>query len=170
MCVKGLVPISNSLIQTCFSATSPHIMSQKRNALQEAIDRALRIPNNNSQSSENNQFLVPIRDKKPIQMRADEYYEKALASTYGVKRYEHLDDGLIMFTYSDFSITKIRELVGGSFKVELYQTTRCKNDPDTRGRTVADELNEKWAEQADKASNENYLKVLDRFKATCYNY
>ena len=103
-------------------------------------------------------------------MRADEYYEKALASTYGVKRYEHLEDGLIMFTYSDFSITKIRELVGGSFKVELYQTTRCKNDPDTRGRTVADELNEKWAEQADEALTENYLSVLDRFKATCYNY
>ena len=156
ICSYNLVPISNSLIQTCFSATSPHIMSQKRNALQEAIDRALRIPNNNSQSSENNQFLeeesvimrkrpilgnrvlVPIRDKKPIQMRADEYYEKALARTY--------------------------------FVVEEYQTTRCKNDPDTRGRTVADELNEKWAEQADKASNENYLKVLDRFKATCYNY
>ena len=167
-------------------------MSQKRNALQEAIDRALRIPNNNSQSSENNQFLeeesvimrkrpilgnrvlVPIRDKKPIQMRADEYYEKALASTYGVKRYEHLEDGLIMFTYSDFSITKIRQLYsekyGTYFVSQLYQTTRCKNDPETRGRTVADELNEKWAEQADKASNENYLKVLDRFKATCYNY
>ena len=130
-------------IQTCFSATSPHIMSQTRrilmpiktpeeiksprNALQEAIDRALRP------------------EKSPLQMRADEYYEKALASTYGVKRYEHLDDGLIMFTYSDFSITKIRELVGGSFKVELYQTTRCKNDSDTRGRTFADEFNELWA-------------------------
>lgn len=177
-------------------------MSQKRNALQEAIERALRIPNNNSQSSENNQFLeeesvimsenqnyrrrpilgnrilVPIRDdnfcKKPIQMRADEYYEKALASTYGVKRYEHLEDGLIMFTYSDFSITKIRQITDLKsrtyFVVEEYQTTRCKNDPDTMGRTVADELNEKWAEQADEALTENYLSVLDRFKATCYNY
>jgi hypothetical protein len=37
-------------------------------------------------------------------------------------------------------------------------------------RTVADELNEKWAEQADEALTENYLSVLDRFKATCYNY
>ena len=147
-----------------------------------------KIPNNNSQSSENNQFLeeesvimrkrpilgnrvlVPIRDKKPIQMRADEYYEKALASTYGVKRYEHLDDGLIMFTYSDFSITKIRELVGGSFKVELYQTTRCKNDPETRGRTVADELNEKWAEviPITQSSNESVLNRLKEMAKSTY--
>ena len=109
-----------------------------------------------------------------LQLKADEYYEKALASTYGVKRYEHLEDGLIMFTYSDFSITKIRQLYsekyGTYFVSQLYQTTRCKNDPETRGRTVADELNEKWAEviPITQSSNESVLNRLKEMAKSTY--
>jgi hypothetical protein len=134
----------------------PEELKSPRNALQEAIDRALRPT------------------KTELQLKADEYYEKALASTYGVKRYEHLEDGLIMFTYSDFSITKIRQLYsekyGTYFVSQLYQTTRCKNDPETRGRTVADELNEKWAEviPITQSSNESVLNRLKEMAKSTY--
>ena len=131
----------------------PEEIKSPQNALQEAIDRALRP------------------EKSPLQMRADEYYEKALASTYSVKRYEHLDDSLIIFTYSDFSITKIKgPYPNGSFKVHDFHNVALDKSGTMKVRTVADELNEKWAEQADEALTENYLNVLDRFKATCYHY
>tara|TARA_R110001599_G_scaffold99075_2_gene254153 strand:+ start:414 stop:851 length:438 start_codon:yes stop_codon:yes gene_type:complete len=103
----------------------PEEIKRPRNALQEAIDRALRP------------------QKTELQKKADEYYDKAFDELcYGVQRLEHLDKGLILFTYSNFSITTIREFKNGSFRIEEFQTTRCP--PQGQGRTVGDALNEEW--------------------------
>ena len=129
-------------------------MSQKRNALQEAIDRALRIPNNNSQSSENNQFLEEesvimsndIFRKRPIlgrrvlvpmnrdnmDSKADVYVAENGEPIERSKTYESLvlryESNIVVFTHDGEPIT--------------FEAIR----------------------------KVNYEEVLNRFKATCYNY
>ena len=129
--------------------TKPKPIESPPNALQEAIERALRP------------------QKTELQKKADEYYDKAFDElSYGVQRLEHLDKGLILFTYSNFSITMIREFKNGSFKIESYQTTRCPPQG-PKGRTVGDALNEKWAEEH-QAKSHLSLDKLKRF-ATNWN-
>ena len=92
-------------------------------------------------------ILLPIEPiKTELQKKADEYEQLAFDELcLDVKRYEHLDEGLILFLYSDFSITKIRQYHQGGFRVESYQNTRCPSK--SSARTVGDTLNEKWNQE-----------------------
>ena len=92
-------------------------------------------------------ILLPIEPTKTeLQKKADEYEQLAFDEfCLDVKRYEHLEDGLILFLYSDFSITKIRQYHHGGCRVEDYQTTRCP--PQGQGKTVGDALDEKWNQE-----------------------
>jgi hypothetical protein len=126
----------------------PVVKPKPRNALQEAIDRALKP------------------QKTELQKKADEYANQAFDELcLDVKRLEHLDKGLILFLYSDFSITKIREFHNGSFGIENYQNTRCP--PQGSYRTVGDDLNEKWDAEY-QAKSHLSLDKLKRF-ATNWN-
>jgi len=120
-----------------------------QNALREAIDRAL------------------MPQKTELQKKADEYADRNFDEfCLDVKRYEHLDDGLILFLYSNFSICKVRERHNGLFEIESFQTTRCPQT--TFGcRTVADDFNEKWAAEHELKSQVD-LDKLKRF-ATNWN-
>lgn len=113
-------------------------------------------------------ILVPINDMKTeLQKKADEYADRNFDELcLDVKRYEHLDDGLILFLYSNFSICKVRERPNGLFEIESFQTTRCPQT--TFGcRTVADDFNEKWAAEHELKSQVD-LDKLKRF-ATNWN-
>ena len=122
-----------------------------RNALREAIDRALKPT------------------KTELQKKADDYANQAFDELcLDVKRLEHLDKGLILFLYSEFSITKIREFHSGLFKIENYQTTRCS--PKRNYRTVADDLNEQWAEEHRTKTQTNPNKVIKLAKNMSYNW
>ena len=126
----------------------PVVKPKPRNALQEAIDRALKP------------------QKTELQKKADEYANQAFDEfCYGVHRLEHLDKGLILFLYSDFSITKIREFRNGSFKIENYQNTRCSPKD---YRTVADDLNEQWA--AEYANKTDSQVVIEQIKKMSFNW
>jgi len=128
---------------------TPKPIEAPRNALQEAIDRALRPT------------------KTELQKKADEYANQAFDELcLDVKRLEHLDKGLILFLYSDFSITKIREFRNGSFKIESYQNTRCP--PKGSYRTVKDGLNEKWA--AEYANKTDPQLVIEQIKKMAFNW
>jgi hypothetical protein len=128
---------------------TPKPIEAPRNALQEAIDRALRPT------------------KTELQKKADEYANQAFDELcLDVKRLEHLDKGLILFLYSDFSITKIREFRSGLFKIENYQTTRCS--PKRNYRTVADDLNEQWA--AEHANKSDPQVVIEQVKKMAFNW
>lgn len=130
--------------------TKPKPIESPRNALQEAIERALRP------------------QKTELQKKADEYYDKAFDELcLDVKRLEHLDKGLILFTYSNFSITMIREFKNGSFKIESYQTTRCPPQG-PQGRTVGDALNEEWA--AEHANKSDPQVVIEQVKKMAFNW
>lgn len=127
---------------------TPKPIEAPRNALQEAIDRALRP------------------QKTELQKKADDYANQAFDELcLDVKRLEHLDKGLILFLYSDFSITKIREFRNGSFKIENYQTTRCS--PKRNYRTVADDLNEQWA--AEHAEKTDPKAIFEAAKSLAFN-
>ena len=127
----------------------PEEIKSSRNALQEAIDRALRPT------------------KTELQKKADEYFNKAFDEfCYSVHRLEHLDKGFIIFTYSDFSITKIREFKDGSFRIENYQTTRCPPQG-PQGRTVGDALNEEWA--AEHAEKTDPKAIFEAAKSLAFN-
>ena len=110
-------------------------------------------------------ILIPIAPSKTeLQKKADEYYDRAFDELcYGVERLEHLDKGIILFTYSNFSITMIRELKNGLFRIEEYQTTRCP--PQGQGRTVGDALNEEWATEST-----NSLVVIEEIKGMAFNW
>ena len=128
---------------------TPKPLERPRNALQEAIDRALRP------------------QKTELQKKADEYSNQAFDELcYGVQRLEHLDKGLILFTYSNFSITTIREFKNGSFRIEEFQTTRCP--PQGQGRTVGDALNEEWAAEHAKKSDSQL--VIEEIKDMAFNW
>ena len=128
---------------------TPKPLERPRNALQEAIDRALRP------------------QKTELQKKADEYSNQAFDELcYGVQRLEHLDKGLILFIYSNFSITTIREFKNGSFKIEEFQTTRCP--PQGQGRTVGDALNEEWAAEYAKKSDSQL--VIEEIKDMAFNW
>ena len=127
----------------------PEEIQRPRNALQEAIDRALRP------------------QKTELQKKADEYSNQAFDELcYGVQRLEHLDKGLILFTYSNFSITTIREFKNGSFRIEEFQTTRCPTQD--YGCTVGDALNEKWAAEHAKESDSQL--VIEEIKNMAFNW
>lgn len=127
---------------------TPKPIEAPRNALQEAIDRALRP------------------QKTELQKKADDYANQAFDELcLDVKRLEHLDKGLILFLYSDFSITKIREFRNGSFKIENYQNTRYTPKD---YRTVADDLNEQWA--AEYANKTDPQVVIGQIKKMAFNW
>ena len=128
---------------------TPKPLERPRNALQEAIDRMLKP------------------EKTELQKKADEYANQAFDELcLDVKRLEHLDKGLILFTYSNFSITMIREFKDGSFGIEEYQTTRCP--PQGSGRTVGDALNEEWAAEHAKKSDSQLL--IEEIKDMAFNW
>ena len=127
---------------------TPKPLERPRNALQEAIDRALRP------------------QKTELQKKADEYANQAFDELcYGVQRLEHLDKGLILFTYSNFSITMIREFKDGSFRIEEYQTTRCP--PQGQGRTVGDALNEKWSAENQIPNKDEIINMAKDMAFNC---
>ena len=101
----------------------PEELKSPRNALQEAIDK----------------MLMP--QKTPLQIKADEYEEKIIMDE--VHRLEHLGKGIILFAYSNLSITKIQESPNGSFVIEKYQNT--KSPMRFKYKSAGDDLNEKWA-------------------------
>lgn len=129
---------------------TPKPIERPRNALQEAIDRALKP------------------QKTELQKKADEYADRNFDELcLDVKRYEHLDDGLILFLYSNFSICKIRERPNGLFEIDTFQTTRCPQT--TIGcRTVADDFNEKWA--AEHANKSDPQVVIEQVKKMAFNW
>ena len=114
------------------------------------------------------QLIGALRPQKTeLQKKADEYYDKDFDELcYGVQRLEHLDKGLILFIYSNFSITTIREFKNGSFKIEEFQTTRCP--PQGQGRTVGDALNEEWAAEYAKKSDSQL--VIEEIKDMAFNW
>ena len=117
-----------------------------------------------------NRILVPVAALRPqkteLQKKADEYYDRAFDELcYGVERLEHLDKGLILFTYSNFSITTIREFKNGSFRIEEFQTTRCP--PQGQGRTVGDALNEEWAAENQIPNKEEIINMAIDMAFNC---
>ena len=116
-----------------------------RNALQEAIDRALRP------------------QKTELQLKADEFEDKIIMDE--IHRLEHLDKGIILFVYSNLSITKIQEFPDGSFMVENYQNTKI---PHTEYKSVGDDLNEKWAAEHAKESDPQL--VIKEIKGMAFNW
>ena len=117
-----------------------------------------------------NRILVPVGALRPqkteLQKKADEYYDRAFDELcYGVERLEHLDKGLILFTYSNFSITTIREFKNGSFRIEEFQTTRCP--PQGQGRTVGDALNEEWAAENQIPNKEEIINMAKHMAFNC---
>jgi len=115
----------------------PDELKSPRNALQEAIDR----------------ILLP--KKTELQLKADEFEDKIIMDD--IHRLEHLDKGIILFFYSNLSITKIQEFPDGSFMVENYQNTKI---PHTEYKSVGDDLNEKWVKKD----------ALSMVKRLSYNY
>lgn len=125
---------------------TPKPLERPRNALQEAIDRALRP------------------QKTELQLKADEFEDKIIMDK--IDRLEHLDKGIILFVYSNLSITKIQEFPDGSFMVENHQNTR--KIPHTEYKSVGDDLNEKWAAEHAKESDPQL--VIKEIKGMAFNW
>ncbi len=118
--------------------------------------------------------LIPI--KNPLQEKADEYVNMQDCQTLqGMTRIESLSDGYILFIYANFSITCIRELPNGKFRIDDYRNTNFF-PKESIGHTVSDSLREKWhwegvAHNAEKPMTyAKHDKVIKKMKNIAFNW
>ena len=118
--------------------------------------------------------LIPM--KNALQEKADEYVNMQDCQTLqGMTRIESLSDGYILFIYANFSITCIRELPNGKFRIDDYRNTDFL-PKESIGHTVSDSLRGKWHREGVAHNAEKLMtyakhdKVIKKMKNIAFNW